>query len=295
MKALPRIVDALAAHLGHSVASLGHRPVRGGCINDAIALRTDHGTFFVKTNAAHLPGLFSAEGAGLEAMRASGTSLVIPEVLGLEDPEPGRPGFLILEMLEPGRRRADFDASFGRGLAELHRSGSPAGFGFARKTYCGTVVQPNAWSDRWIEFYRDARLGHQLRLAVDDGLFDSAARKLTERLLARLDDRLDSPSEPPALIHGDLWSGNLHVTSDGRPALIDPAAYYGHREAEWGMMMLFGGFDAEVLAAYQEAYPLAEGWQTRNPLYQLYHVMNHANLFGSGYVPQALGIIRKFA
>lgn len=283
----------LSSALGEEVRITGRRALGGGCINQAARLDTTAGTFFSKQNADPLPGLFSKEAACLRAMRASGTSLVVPKVIAFADPEGGLPGFLITEMLEPGRRVVDFDERFGRGLAELHRATADA-FGFEVDTYCGATPQPNPWTKSWIEFYRTQRLGHQLRLARERGVLGSPDAKRFARLLDRLPELLEGPEEPPALIHGDLWSGNLHVSPAGTPALIDPASYYAHREAELGMMTLMGGYSGRVYDAYDEVYPLDPGWRDRNPLYELYHLVNHANLFGGGYVSQTMSLVRRY-
>ncbi len=285
-----RVEAALSAALGHPVQITSRRALGGGCINEAARIETDAGPYFVKSNGT--PGaLFSAEAAGLTAMRASGTSLAIPEVIAHEDPRPGAAGFLVTTYLEPGRRDGDFDEALGRGLAELHAATRDT-FGFERDTYCGTTVQPNPSVVRWVDFYRAHRIGHQLRLGVRAGVYDSSEAKRVERAMARFDDLLDD-DHAPALIHGDLWSGNLHA--DGaRPALIDPAVAYAHPEMELGMMTLFGGFSRRTYDAYEEVRPL-EGWRERNPLYQLYHVMNHALLFGGGYVGQAMSIVGRYA
>jgi fructosamine-3-kinase len=195
--------------------------------------------------------------------------------------------------LDSGRRVTGFDEELGRGLAELHRSTDPRGFGFEADTYCGTTLQPNAWAPDWIAFYRDRRLAYQIELAGETRGFDAAAMRDFDALLERLDEFLDA-SQPPSLIHGDLWSGNLHVGPDGHPGLIDPAAYFAHREAELGMMRLFGGFSQRVYDAYVEAWPLAAGWRDRLELYELYHVLNHYNLFGGGYGSQAVSIARRW-
>lgn len=289
-----RLRDLLTERLGVDVEVQGQRHLGGGCINEALAVSTSAGDFFVKSNGDPIPDLFTAEAAGLAAMKGSGTSLAIPEVIGFEDPRPGEAGFLVLELMSPGRRRPTFTEDLGRGLAALHRASHPRGFGFDVRTYCGTTPQPNQWTARWVDFYREHRLGHLLGRLVDDGHFGRAERKATEALLSKLEGWLGD-DEPPALIHGDLWSGNLHATAEGHPALIDPATYYGHREAEIGMMTLFGGFGPGVFDAYEEAYPLRPGWRERNPLYELYHVMNHAHLFGGGYVSQSISIIRRFS
>lgn len=287
------LAAAIAQALGEPVRIIARRAIGGGCINHAVRLDTDRGAFFAKWNDAPLPGLFTAEAAGLEAMRSSDTSLRIPAVVVAADAGAGAPGFLVTELLETGSRGRRFDRHLGEGLAELHQR-SAAAFGFGTDNYCGSTTQPNRWTSDWLTFYRDQRLGHQIRLATEAGLLDAGDRAACDRLQSRLHE-LIGEGEAPALIHGDLWSGNLMVCSDGTPALIDPAAYYGHREAELGMMTLFGGFSAAVYEAYEATWPLPAGWRARNPLYQLYHLLNHANLFGGGYTSQAMAIVRRFA
>ena len=287
------VEQAIERAIGARVRILGRTPLGGGSINDTSRLDTSAGIFVVKTHR-HAPArMFQSEADGLDAIRASGTTLAVPRVIAVGPDAPGAISFLVLEHLAPGRRRADFDESLGRGLAQVHRA-TVRQFGFATDNYCGATPQPNPWTDRWIDFYGESRLGHQLRLATDAGLASSAHRQRIESLISRLGGWIDEPANGPSLIHGDLWSGNLHADHEGRPALIDPAAYYAHREAEFGMMTLFGGFSARVFAAYDEAFPLEAGWQDRNDLYQLYHLLNHLNLFGSGYHSQVMAIVRRF-
>jgi fructosamine-3-kinase len=150
------------------------------------------------------------------------------------------------------------------------------------------------WTAGWLDFYRQHRLGYQIALARDGGRLDSGDRALLDRLVEGLDRYIDEPAEGAALIHGDLWSGNLLVTGDGRPALIDPAVYFADREAEFGMMTLFGGFSARLYDAYESAWPLALGWRDRNGLYQLYHLLNHLNLFGRSYHAQVISTARRY-
>ncbi|MCA8924115.1 MAG: fructosamine kinase family protein [Planctomycetes bacterium] len=280
---------AFAAALEVPVATLELRPLSGGCINQAARCEVAGTSWFVKWNDRPLPGQFAAEAAGLAALADVQEALRIPRVLASSD-EPGA-AFLILEHLEPGSRGAGFDEALGRGLAALHRASAEA-FGFACDGYCGATPQPNGWLPRWTDFYRERRLAHQLALARAAG-FPADAFRAGQALLERLPEWLDD-EEPPALIHGDLWSGNLYVGAGGQPALIDPAAYYGHREAELGMMSLFGGFSQRVFAAYAEAYPLRDGWRERLGLYELYHVLNHFNLFGGSYGGQAARLIQRY-
>jgi fructosamine-3-kinase len=283
-----RVESALERALGRPVRIDRRVPLGGGDVSQVERLHTTQGPFVLKTDRYRLPGVFSAEAEGLSALRASGTSLRVPAVIACSDEEPA---FLVLEDLGQGRAQPDDDERFGRGLAELHRATAER-FGFARDNFCGATPQPNPWTSRWIDFYAHARLAPQLERASRTGLLSSGERERIERLIAHLDSWLTEPAEGPALIHGDLWSGNRHVAADGRPAVIDPAVCYAHREAELGMMTLFGGCSSRVFAAYEEAFPLEPGWQDRNPLYQLYHLMNHLNLFGRGYHGQVMAIVK---
>ncbi len=285
--------DVLSTSLGDAVRIQKRSTLRGGCISHAERLHTGHGDFFFKWSPDTPQDLYVQEAAGLRALGASRTPLTVPTVIACSAPRGKRPGYLILEYLPPEPVPRNFETQLGAGLATLHRQSGPA-FGFEHSNHCGETSQPNAWTENWIDFYRTNRLGHQIELARNAKLLDLCHVRHFERLLARLDDLLAGPQEPPALIHGDLWSGNVYATTRGRIALIDPAAYYGHREAELGMMTLFGGFGERTYTSYNENYPLAKGWRQRNPLYQLYHLLNHANLFGGGYVAQSLAVVRRY-
>ena len=289
------IQNALSDALDRPIDVERLESVAGGDINQAAVAHTDAGQYFVKWNRAGPADLFEREEEALREMRRADTSLRIPEPIVSTRPVDGHPAFLVMEYLEPGRRVSDFDERLGRGLAELHNHASDAGFGFPHDNYCGTTLQPNDWGDEWVEFYREKRLRHQLQLAVDHRDVSSSDRRDYETMLSTPDALPGADPEPPALIHGDLWSGNLHVAPDGTPAIIDPAAYYGHREAELGMMELFGNYSDRVYDAYQEVRPLQSGWRERLPLYKLYHVMNHYNLFGGHYASQAFRIVRRYA
>lgn len=283
------IRQALAATLGKPITIRNVRSVGGGSINEAVVIETDDGGFFAKSNARPLPDQFECEAAGLRALASASSSLAVPEPLVWRDSPDGDEGFLVMEYFEAGSRIGTFDEWLGRGLAELHRNSAPA-FGFEIDNYCGATPQPNPWTDSWPEFFREHRLRHQLGL----GSYDRGERAVLSKLIDRIDALIATDPEPPALIHGDLWSGNLHATAAGEPALIDPAPYYGHREAELGMMQLFGGFASRVWHAYDEAYPLQPGWRERLGLYELYHVMNHHTLFGGSYAARAISIARNY-
>jgi fructosamine-3-kinase len=252
------------------------RPVSGGDINEAHELTLEDGrVVFAKTNRDADPDMFPAEARGLAWLGEAG-ALRVPRVLAAS------PSFLALERIASARRRADFDDALGRGLAALHRFGAPQ-FGLDHDNFIGRLPQSNAPAPTWAEFYRARRIEPQLRRAADDGVASARMLRDGERLLAVMEDRV-GPLEPPSRLHGDLWGGNLLVDERGDPCLIDPAVHGGHRELDLAMMHLFGGFGARVFEAYDEAFPLAPGHEERLPLYQLYFLLVHVNLFGGSYV-----------
>ena len=288
MTALGHALDgALEAALDSRVTSVER--LHGGDINDAFALTLADGRrAFVKTNADAPPGMFAAEARGL-AWLAEARAVRVPAVLAVGD---GRPAFLVLELVAPAAKRRDFDEALGRGLASLHRASPPA-FGLDHDNFIGSLPQSNRSHPTWAAFFRAERLEPQLRLAHDAGRLTPALRRSFERLWPRLDE-LVGPEEPPARLHGDLWGGNLHVGEDGSPCVIDPAVYGGHREVDLAMMRLFGGFSARVFSAYAEDFPLAPGHAERVPLYQLYPLLVHLNLFGGGYAASVASALAPY-
>jgi protein-ribulosamine 3-kinase len=236
--------------------------------------------------------IFRAEAAGLDALRAAATPFQVPRVVACGSGALGMP-FLLLEYLPPGPRKGGLDDTVGWALAALHHHRGPA-CGFEMPTYCGTTEQPNPWTAAWVGFYAEHRLRMQTRLARDGARLTAAEARQLDVLSGRLHLWLDEPAGGPVLLHGDLWSGNLHVSRSG-PALIDPAVYYGHPEADLAMMTLFGGFGPRVFDAYGEAASLAAGWRERQPLYQLYHLLNHLNLFGEAYHAGVMSVASRYA
>ncbi len=270
------VVQAVGAALGAEV--LGWRPVSGGDINQAHRAELSDGrVVFVKSNDRAPATMFAAEARGL-AWLDEAHALRVPAVLAQG------PDFLVLEHIDEAERRTDYDEQLGRGLAALHAFGAP-GFGLDHDNFIGRLDQDNRASSSWAEFYRARRLEPQLQLAVDARRASPAMRRGFDRILPRMDD-LVGPPEPPARLHGDLWGGNAMVDDRGLPCLIDPAVCGGHRELDLAMMRLFGGFGSRVFVAYHEALPLAPDHQQRVPLYQLYFLMVHVNLFGGSYVAQ---------
>ena len=290
---------ALPADVAEAIAPYLKSPVRrtsfvgGGCIAHATRLDTDDGSFFLKYGRGAVAQTFSAEAAGLRALRGAESPLLMPAVLAAEDHIDERPGFLLMEWIEPGSKGDGFWEAFGHGLAVLHRHTAEQ-YGFDQDNFIGRLPQHNAWANTWPAFFRLNRLGPQAAMARKAGHWRSAWEPALHTLENRLANLL--PEHPPAsLLHGDLWSGNFLVTATGWAALIDPAVYYGHREADLAMTELFGGFSDRFYHAYREAWPLESGYEERREIYNLYHLINHLNLFGSSYAGAVTSILKRFA
>jgi fructosamine-3-kinase len=270
----------------------GVHAVSGGCIHQAARVGTTRGEAFVKWNDDCAPEVFLREADGLRELRAADSGLAVPEVFAAGGPKADRPAFIVMEYLHPAPGLGLDEAALGRGLATVHRRTSTA-FGFAVTTYCGPTPQDNAAADSWVDFFGERRIRPLVRLLEKDGKLGSADIRILERLADRLGDLL-ATNPPPSLIHGDLWSGNVLATAAG-PGLVDPACAYADREMEFGITTLFGGFGSRFFDAYEEAWPLPPGWRERNPIYQLYHLLNHHLIFGGHYGAEALAVARRFA
>ncbi|TCJ14948.1 fructosamine kinase family protein [Parasulfuritortus cantonensis] len=274
------LAEAIGAATGAAFAIATRQPVGGGDINEAERLvGRDGRRYFVKVNRAERLAMFEAEAEGLAEILASGAIAAPQPVCSGVD---GGRAFLVLEYLElDGRGDA---GELGRRLAAMHRQ-RHATFGWRRDNTIGATAQVNEPAPAWVDFLRERRLAFQLGLAARNG----APRRLVEqgeRLLAGLGGFFPGYTPVPSLLHGDLWGGNYGYAG-GRPVLFDPAVYYGDREADLAMTELFGGFPAAFMAAYHEAWPIDPGYPVRRSLYNLYHVLNHYNLFGGGYAGQA--------
>lgn len=271
---------------------LSSDPIGGGCIANATRLKTAGGDFFLKWSGGEAASTFAAEAEGLRALREAGGSLRVPEVIAQSDSQGETTGFLILEFVEAGKPGRDFWTTFGAGLADLHRHEGDV-YGFSADNYIGRLPQENTPEESWPEFFRQRRLEPQVRMARERGRWNEGWTPALDRLYAALPEMLPYYPER-SVLHGDLWSGNFMVDSDGRPVLVDPATYFGHRETDLAMAELFGGFDGRFFESYRDAWPLTSGYEDRRAIYQLYHLINHLNHFGGGYAGGVDSTLRRF-
>lgn len=261
------------------------RPVGGGCISNGQTLTSQSGkTFFLKTNPETPADMFAREAEGLAALQVDhGPRVPQPLLYGAD--------FILLEDLAPAPRQPDYWAVFGRQLAHVHLH-TQTRFGFEHDNYIGSTQQPNPWTEDGYQFFAEQRLLYQARLAQQKGLLSPGDLHTVEKIAARLPDLV--PPQPASLLHGDLWSGNAITDARGAPAIIDPAVHYGWAEAELAMTVLFGSFPSLFYQAYEEVRPLEPGAFSRFPIYNLYHLINHLNIFGRGYLGQVQAVLRRF-
>ena len=289
MKLNSQIEQKIIQHTGSEIIII--KPVAGGCISDAFKLEMKSGeSYFLKLNYIVADDMFIKEAHGLNELRKPAV-IRIPTVILFEN------SFILMEYIETGAKTKNFFKDFGRKFAELHKFKGRS-FGFYEDNFIGSNTQRNIpgndEKDDWINFFYTKRLLAQYTLAEKN---DYATPELTDGILALekiIYKILAGNEEHPSLLHGDLWSGNYMADEKGAPVLIDPAVYYGHREADLAMTKLFGGFKPEFYSAYNECYPLSEGYEYREDIYKLYHVLNHFNLFGKGYYNQAMSIIKSY-
>ncbi|KAL9176092.1 hypothetical protein ABFS82_02G156700 [Erythranthe guttata] len=268
----------------------GIRPIGGGCINRASRYDTDIDSFFVKTNRSIGESMFEGEALGLNAMFET-RSIRVPKPFKV-GPLPTGGSYIIMEFIEFGASRGS-QSALGRKLAEMHKAGkSVNGFGFDVDNTIGSTPQINTWTSDWIEFYGVHRLGYQLEL-VKQQYGDSLIYEKGQRLVKNMAPLFDGAVIEPCLLHGDLWSGNISSDKTGEPVILDPACYYGHNEAEFGMSWC-AGFGGSFYTAYFEVMPKQDGLEERRDLYLLYHYLNHYNLFGSSYRSSAMSIIDDY-
>jgi fructosamine-3-kinase len=263
--------------------------VSGGSINSAYRLATSHGSFFVKTNhASRYPEMFQKEAKGLALLRNAG-ALAVPEVLLAG--AAGEESFLLLEYIDGANEKKDFWGNFGKGLAQLHQHRTKQ-FGLDHDNYMGSLHQHNDQHDDWVTFFVEERLQRQVVLARDSGRMSRSDVAAFDRLYLRLPEIF--PPTSPSLLHGDLWSGNFITGSDGFACLIDPAVYYGHPEIDIAMSTLFGGFNSRFYESYYSYNPFPGNFRERLPIYNLYPLLVHVNLFGGSYLSSVQQTLRRF-
>jgi protein-ribulosamine 3-kinase len=293
-----KIIETLHL-LGVSSTTIQLEPLHGGCINHAARLTAGNHTFFIKWNESPPPGMFQKEAMGLALIKQTKT-IRVPEVLGYfegEGIQQSLPAFILMEFIPSGKRLSSYTfQNLGEQLAQMHlHTLSPGGkFGLEEDNYLGTSPQTNRWHEDWGNFFIEQRIKPQMELAFRNGKLPPARRSLLEKLIVRIPEILGNQTHQPVLLHGDLWIGNVLNDPNDHPVLIDPAVFYGDREAEIAYTRLFGGFQSEFYLAYQQVFPLETGFEIRKDLYNLYHLLNHLNLFGEPYGMQVDAIARYF-
>jgi protein-ribulosamine 3-kinase len=280
------ISDRISLETDQTFHFAAAQPLGGGDINSAYRLQGKERSYFVKLNRRELADMFAAEFAGLQEISRLG-AVRAPQPIA--HGEAGSQAFLVLEYLEFGASNQQAQRLLGEQLAELHRQKQPY-FGWHRDNTIGSTPQINTRGDDWIAFWREHRLGFQLQLAARHG-YAGRLQTQGERLCSVLNGLFDGYRPQPSLLHGDLWAGNSATDTQGCPVIFDPACYYGDREADIAMTELFGGYHRDFYQAYNEIWPLDPGYPVRKTLYNLYHILNHLNLFGGGYQRQAENMI----
>jgi len=263
----------------------------GGCISNAYKVTFEDDTsFLIKINEHSPTDMFIKEAHGLKELQRA-NAIKVPEVILYDE------GFVLLEFITSVTKKKNFFEQFGRKFALLHKFKADE-FGFYEDNYIGSTPQININDENtkknWTSFYFNKRLLYQFKLAEKNGYADSRLRDAFIKTEDKIESILGGSDEMPSLLHGDLWSGNYMTDENGEACLIDPAVYYGHREADLAMTKLFGGFSQLFYDSYNESFPLREGWKYRENIYMLYHVLNHLNLFGSGYYAHALSLMKFY-
>ena len=280
------IARSIAQSTGTEFAIANTKSVGGGCINQGYKISSNDAEYFVKLNRASQVEMFVAEAVGLKQMYATNT-ITIPKPICWGTA--GNSSYIVLQWLNLAAGGNESWTEMGRQLAAMHRQGTSDRFGFEVNNTIGSTPQINTWMDNWADFFAEQRIGYQLKLAKHKGGNFSDTNKVVNAVRSRLSDRQPEAS----ILHGDLWSGNAAITADGAPVIFDPATYYGDREADLAMTELFGGFSAAFYSGYNEVWQLDSGYQQRKSIYNLYHILNHFNLFGGGYGSQAARIIKQ--
>ncbi len=283
------IALALESALGKRIQIVRRRQIGGGCIHHAFCIETKEGRFFIKHNATNQYENFHAEADGLNTLAETNT-LRVPNVIAVAQSQSS--AWILMEWIEAGKEQKNFWEYFGETLARLHRC-TQVTFGYKRDNFIGSLPQRNKAHAQWSDFFREERLLPMIHRALQAGRLTAHEANRFERLFPKLDALM--PNEKPALLHGDLWSGNFLIDERGLPTVIDPAVYYGHREAELAFMHLFGGFEARLFECYHAVFPLERDWRERIGLFNLYPLLVHLNLFGRSYWGEIDMILRNLS
>jgi len=285
------IPTKLSNHLAEALnlEIIKSQSVSGGSINRAAKITTNRGDMFLKWNTNAPDDFFEKEADGLKRLATARTALRIPDVISSGKPVNSRPGFLLMEFIDEGRSGNSF--AFGQNLAKLHQTDIDQ-FGLDTDNYIGSLPQSNRRHDNWITFFTEERINPQIQMAVDSGKLSRGILQNWDQLSRKLNEIF--PPTKPSLLHGDLWSGNYLFDSSGSGVLIDPAVYYGHPEMDLAFTKMFGGFSSEFYRGYESELPLEPGFSERIPIYNLYPLLVHVNLFGGHYTSQFHSTLRKF-
>jgi fructosamine-3-kinase len=280
------IAQAISRETEQEFAIANTKSVSGGCINQGYQVSSKNRTYFVKLNDVSQVDMFVAEALGLKQMYATKT-ITVPQPICWGTA--ANSSYIVLQWLDLGGGNNQSWTEMGRQLAAMHRVGTSKDFGWSRNNTIGSTPQINTWMDNWADFFAEQRIGYQLKLAKRRGGNFPDQNRVVDAVRNKLNERQPQAS----LVHGDLWSGNAAISSDGTPIILDPATYYGDRETDLAMTELFGGFPTAFYHGYNQAWELDSGYRQRKSIYNLYHVLNHFNLFGGGYASQAQTIIQR--
>lgn len=279
----------LEKSLGHPIKIINTEFKSGGCINNTLKLITTNANYFLKWQSGIPEDMFQKESIGLELLAKSG-NIRIPEVISSGKLEGKH--YLLMENIESAPATTNYWEDFGISLATMHQSNSAENYGLNHDNYIGKLPQPNSFHDNWIDFFIQNRLEFQLKLAVENRMVSTKFVEMYREFYELLPELL--PQDKPALLHGDMWSGNVLVGNNGKVCLIDPAVYFGHREIELAFTQMFGGFGSEFYASYHATYPLEPGFDERVEIYNIYPHMVHVNLFGQSYLSGVERVLQRY-
>lgn len=284
-----RLSELLTQSLYQDIEVNGLSAVGGGSISSTYKISSSAGMFFLKVNdAENAVAMFKTEAKGLDMLREN-SSFTIPRVISLNNERDT--AFLLMDYIDSSSRNKNYWDNLGGSLAELHKQTNTS-FGLSENNFIGSLPQQNNFTEDWPSFFINRRILPMVKMAVNSGLVTTDFVAKIELVLNNIVELI--PKEPPALVHGDLWSGNLMVDANGKPCLIDPAVYYGHREMDLAFSHLFGDFEQRFYEVYQDVYPLEQGFDRRIDIYNLYPLLVHLNLFGRSYLGQIENILATF-